>query len=125
MGKLMHAIRMLKKQTGAVCPCCGTEVTPARAKTYWAVAIGQKSQGLDVSVEAACCHGNLNMEQAKALRWGDRKAAAAWGRFLSAARETFSAGTGRPKTKKPCPYCGNEFGARELREHKPRCPART
>lgn len=27
----------------------------------------------------------------------------------------------RPKVLRPCPKCGREFGARELREHKPRC----
>jgi hypothetical protein len=26
-----------------------------------------------------------------------------------------------PKVLSPCPHCGQPFGARELREHKPRC----
>jgi predicted RNA-binding Zn-ribbon protein involved in translation (DUF1610 family) len=31
---------------------------------------------------------------------------------------------GAVKVMKPCPWCGNEFGAREMRVHKPRCPKR-
>ena len=31
---------------------------------------------------------------------------------------------GRPKVNYPCPHCGLEFGARELRKHRPRCPRR-
>jgi hypothetical protein len=31
---------------------------------------------------------------------------------------------GRPKTLHRCPHCKGEFGARELRAHKPRCPKR-
>ena len=31
---------------------------------------------------------------------------------------------GRDKVETPCPYCGEKFGARELREHLPRCPKR-
>jgi hypothetical protein len=30
----------------------------------------------------------------------------------------------RPKILRPCPFCGKEMGAKELREHKPRCPSR-
>lgn len=26
-----------------------------------------------------------------------------------------------PKVLRPCPRCGVEFGARELRKHKPKC----
>lgn len=29
-----------------------------------------------------------------------------------------------PKKLRPCPLCAKPFGARELREHKPRCPKR-
>jgi len=29
--------------------------------------------------------------------------------------------TARPKVMRPCPKCGKQFGARDLREHKPRC----
>lgn len=29
----------------------------------------------------------------------------------------------RAKVLKPCPKCGLEFGARELRQHRPVCPA--
>src|SRR5437667_3526052 len=35
---------------------------------------------------------------------------------------------GRPQVSRPCPYCKEKFGARELREHIPRCdkaPKRT
>src|SRR5437868_2303453 len=28
---------------------------------------------------------------------------------------------GRPRVSRPCPYCREKFGARELREHVPRC----
>ena len=28
---------------------------------------------------------------------------------------------GKPKEWRPCPKCGVEFGAREMRKHKPRC----
>jgi hypothetical protein len=28
---------------------------------------------------------------------------------------------GRPQVSRPCPYCKKEFGARDLREHMPRC----
>lgn len=28
----------------------------------------------------------------------------------------------RAKVKRPCPTCRRMFGARELREHQPRCP---
>jgi hypothetical protein len=108
--------------TAPICPRCGARVTPARAKTYWAVAVGLKSQGLDIRVETECCHNTLTLEQVKALRWGRAKSAAAWGRKLSAARKTFGAGTGRPTVEKPCPFCGEKFTARKLREHKPRCP---
>ena len=31
---------------------------------------------------------------------------------------------GRPKTLKACVYCGQKFGARELRAHRPKCPLR-
>jgi hypothetical protein len=30
--------------------------------------------------------------------------------------------SGRSKELRPCPYCKLEFGGRELRAHKPRCP---
>ena len=29
---------------------------------------------------------------------------------------------GKPKVMRPCPHCGIEFGAREIRVHLPRCP---
>jgi len=28
----------------------------------------------------------------------------------------------RPKVLRPCPLCGELFGARELKVHRPRCP---
>jgi hypothetical protein len=28
---------------------------------------------------------------------------------------------GRPRVSRPCPYCREKFGARELREHIPQC----
>lgn len=30
-------------------------------------------------------------------------------------------GTGRPPKLRPCPKCGDQMGARKLREHLPRC----
>lgn len=44
-----------------------------------------------------------------------------WARRQSAKRQTYGAGTGRPKTLRPCPNCTKEFGAAELRRHLPRC----
>lgn len=38
---------------------------------------------------------------------------------MSRRRKTFSGG--RPKTLRPCPHCGAEMGARELKAHKPHC----
>lgn len=29
---------------------------------------------------------------------------------------------GPEKVMRPCPFCEKDFGARELRKHKPRCP---
>jgi len=31
---------------------------------------------------------------------------------------------GQPKVMRPCPYCKEKFGARDLRAHKPRCSSR-
>jgi len=33
-------------------------------------------------------------------------------------------GGGRPKTLRPCEYCGQQYSAREMRKHKPLCPKR-
>lgn len=30
-----------------------------------------------------------------------------------------------PKKLRPCPYCAEEFGARDLRVHIPRCPQKS
>lgn len=35
------------------------------------------------------------------------------------------AGGGRRKTLRPCPDCGAMLGAREMRRHPPKCPARS
>lgn len=32
---------------------------------------------------------------------------------------------GKAKIERPCPFCGEKFGARELREHIPHCPKGT
>ena len=112
VGRLLHSIAM------RICPFCSARVTLARAKAYWAVAIGLKSQGSDVRVETKCCHGLLTMEQAKVLR----EFSSAFGRKLSAARKTFGAGPGRDRVLRSCPFCGEQFGGRALRAHKPRCP---
>jgi hypothetical protein len=82
------------------------------------VMVGLKSQGSDMRVETTCCHRPLDKEQAKTLRKFD----AAWARAMSAARKTFGAGPGRDPVLRPCPFCGEQFGGRELRTHKPRCP---
>jgi hypothetical protein len=111
-GRLLHFIAM------RICPLCNARVTFARAKTYWAVAIGLKSQGSEVRVETKCCHGLLTMEQAKVLR----QFSAPFGRKMGAARKTFGAGPGRDRVPRPCPFCGEQFGGREWRKHKPRCP---
>lgn len=42
-------------------------------------------------------------------------------RRRSAKRQTYGAGTGRPKTLRPCPNCTKPFGAAELRRHLPQC----
>jgi hypothetical protein len=89
------------------CPLCGSRVTDERAAAYWAVAVGRRAQGAPAKVEADCCHAQLSYEEVKALRWGDREQASAWGRKLSGARTTYGAGTGRP----PGSY-----------SHRPRCP---
>jgi hypothetical protein len=34
---------------------------------------------------------------------------------------THRVSSGRPKKILPCPTCGKQCGARELREHKPQC----
>ena len=44
------------------------------------------------------------------------------GRIRANLRET--AGGGRPKRFKICRHCAGKFGAREMREHLPRCPKR-
>ena len=41
-------------------------------------------------------------------------------RQASRVRGTFAGG--RPRVLKPCPYCAQTFGARELRAHAPHCP---
>jgi hypothetical protein len=44
-----------------------------------------------------------------------KKQISAWAREMAARRKTFAGG--RPKVHRPCPLCGAELGARELREH--------
>jgi hypothetical protein len=39
-------------------------------------------------------------------------------RVMSLARKTHTAGPGRRKVLRPCPKCGVQCGARELRRHK-------
>jgi len=41
-------------------------------------------------------------------------------RLLAARRKR----AGRKKVLRPCPTCGQKFGAREMREHLPSCPSR-
>ena len=41
-------------------------------------------------------------------------------RRASLRREVFAGG--RPVVLRPCPFCRKEFGAAELRKHKPECP---
>jgi hypothetical protein len=45
--------------------------------------------------------------------------ASEWHRRITRLRN--SRAGGRPHTLRPCPFCGKQFGARELRAHKPRC----
>jgi hypothetical protein len=52
----------------------------------------------------------------------DEQFASERGRRNAAARQTTAGG--RPKTLKPCPYCRESFGARDLTAHKPHCPKR-
>jgi len=33
-------------------------------------------------------------------------------------------GGGKPKTLRPCEFCGEQFGARDMQYHLPRCPKR-
>ena len=40
---------------------------------------------------------------------------------LASALASSSETSGRPKVEKPCPKCGQMFGARELRAHLPKC----
>lgn len=40
------------------------------------------------------------------------------------AKRTEDSGHGHPKVMRPCPHCGKEFGARELRTHRPHCSKR-
>ena len=40
------------------------------------------------------------------------------------ARRNRTGKPGKPRVLRPCPKCYVEFGARELREHIPRCPAK-
>ena len=42
-------------------------------------------------------------------------------RRRQAKRKTFA---GASPVLRPCPYCGDEFGARAMREHTPQCPKR-
>lgn len=43
------------------------------------------------------------------------------GRRRNAQRETFGAGSGRPKKLTPCPKCQRKFGVAELRGHRGKC----
>lgn len=52
----------------------------------------------------------------------DEQFASERGRRNAAARRT--AGGGRPQNLQPCPYCGEPFGARDLKAHKPQCKER-
>ncbi|HKD62356.1 MAG TPA: hypothetical protein VKB47_17970 [Terracidiphilus sp.] len=52
----------------------------------------------------------------------DADLAREWTRRLNLKRDPKNAG--RKKTIKPCPYCGEPFGARDLRLHVPHCPKR-
>jgi hypothetical protein len=38
-----------------------------------------------------------------------------------AARRSRARARNKPKTLRPCGMCGEEFGARELRDHLPKC----
>ena len=49
----------------------------------------------------------------------DAELASEWSRRRSAKRGDKVGG--RPAVLRPCPKCGQEFGARELREHIPKC----
>jgi hypothetical protein len=42
-------------------------------------------------------------------------------RRRSSKRETYGAGTGRPKIMRPCPKCGVEFSATDMRPHVRTC----
>lgn len=45
--------------------------------------------------------------------------------FAEAGKRTAKLETnGRPKKPRPCPKCGQAFGARDLRAHIPRCTAK-
>lgn len=105
-----------------VCPCCGARVKLGLAQSYWGKAASMVRRGEQVRVELECCGAKIGLTKVKLLRWGDRDAASAWGRELSAARENCVAGPGRPSVKKLCPKgCGQEYSAREMRRHVPRC----
>jgi hypothetical protein len=41
-----------------------------------------------------------------------------WARRNAAKRRTYGAGSGRPKIMRPCPTCGVEFSASDLRRHR-------
>jgi len=52
----------------------------------------------------------------------DADLAREWTRRLNLKRDPKKAG--RKKVLRPCPHCGEMFGLRDWREHKPRCPIR-
>ena len=54
----------------------------------------------------------------------EAKLLSAAARRLASKRTDYSANTGRPVIRRPCPDCGLEFAAREMRTHRPECPAR-
>lgn len=45
-----------------------------------------------------------------------------WSRRLKIRRNASPNKQGRKKILRPCPHCGKEYGAHELRTHKPVCP---